>query len=172
MSTSKQNLDIPVSEMMKQLIEVTEIISQDRIQQCYSGANHDTSVSQAMKELDEPCKVLSRDRPQRLFNVIVGMNQDATDKTRERSGNQIMTEGMRIDKCELSMERECDVSVLIKQICTGSDVMSQCVLCLSGMTDQLRRKMERCMRLIGTLQGVCWCVLRERGLGLREDVRF
>ena len=34
MSTSKQNLDIPVSEMMKQLIEVTEIISQDRIQQC------------------------------------------------------------------------------------------------------------------------------------------
>ena len=33
-----------------------------------------------------------------------------------------------------------------------SDVMSQCVLCLSGMTDQLRRKTKRCMRLIGTLQ--------------------
>ena len=52
------------------------------------------------------------------------------------------------------MKRECDVSVLIKQICTGSDIMFQCVLCLSGMTDQLRRKMERCMRLIGTLQVV------------------
>ena len=86
MSTSKQNLDIPVSEMMKQLIEVTEIISQDRIQQCTLEQINDTSVSQALKELDEPCKVLSRDRPQRLFNVMVGMNQDATDKTRERSG--------------------------------------------------------------------------------------
>ena len=158
MSTSKQNLDIPVSEMMKQLIEVTEIISQDRIQQCTLEQISDTSVSQDVKELDEPCKVQSRDRPQRLFDVIVVMNQDATDETRntgrEKSGNQTMTEGMSIDKCELSMERECDVSVLIKQICTGSDVMSQCVLRLSGMTDQLRRKMERCMRLIGTLQGV------------------
>ena len=167
MSTSKQNLDIPVSEMMKQLFEVTETISQDRIQQCTLEQINDTSVSQAVKELDEPCKVLSRDRPQRLFNVIVGMNQDATDETRntgrERSGNQTMTEGMSIDKCELSMERECDVSVLIKQICTGSDIMSQCVLCLSGMTDQLRRKMERCMRLIGTLQGVA-CVSSERGV--------
>ena len=28
------------------------------------------------------------------------------------------------------MERECDVSVLIKQICTGSDVMSQCSMSL------------------------------------------
>ena len=81
-STSEQNLDIPVSEMMKQLIEVTEIISQDRIQQCTLEQISDTSVSQAVKELDEPCKVLSRDRPQRLFDVNVGMNQDATDKTR------------------------------------------------------------------------------------------
>ena len=32
MITLKQNLDIPVSEMMEQLIEVTEIISQNRIQ--------------------------------------------------------------------------------------------------------------------------------------------
>ena len=106
MSTSKQNLDMPVSEMMKQLIEVTEIISQDRIQQCTLEQISDTSVSQDVKELDEPCKVLSRDRPQRLFDVIVGMNQDATDETRntgrEKGGNQTMTEGMSIDKCELS----------------------------------------------------------------------
>ena len=60
MSTSKQNLDIPVSEMMKQLIEVTEIISQDRIQQCTLEQISDTSVSQDVRELDEPCKVLSR----------------------------------------------------------------------------------------------------------------
>ena len=73
MSTSEQNLDISVSEMMKQLIEVTEIISQDRIQQCTLDQINDTSVSQAVKELNEPCKVLSRDR---LFNVIVGMKQD------------------------------------------------------------------------------------------------
>ena len=32
-------------------------------------------------------------------------------------------------------------------------VISQCVLCLSGVTDQLRCKTKRCMRLIGTLQG-------------------
>ena len=42
------------------------------------------------------------------------------------------------------------MSILI--FCAKSDVMSQCVLCLSGMTDQLRRKKKRCMRLIGTLQ--------------------
>ena len=176
MSTSAQNLDIPVSEMMKQLIEVTEMISQVRIQQCTLEQINDTSVSQAVKEFDEPCKVLSRDRPQRLFNIIVGMNQDATDKTRntgrERSGNQTMTEGMSIDKCELSMERECDVSVLIKQICTGSDIMSQCVLCLSGMTDQLRRKDGTLHETDRDIARCCWCVLRERGLGQREDVRF
>ena len=173
MTTSKRNLDIPVLEMMKQLIEVTEIISQDRIQQCTLEQISDTSVSQDVKELDEPCKVLSRDRPQRLFDVIVGMNQDATDETRnngrDKSGNQTMTEGMSIDKCELSMERECDMSVLIKQICTGSDVMSKCVLCLSGMTDQLRRKMERCTRLIGTLQGVAG-VSSERGVSDSEKM--
>ena len=141
MSTSEQNPDIPVPEMMKQLIEVTKIISQDRL-------ISDSSVSQAVKVLDEPCKVLSRD--------IVGMNQDVTDKTRntgsEKSGNQTMMETMSTGDCVSSMER--DVSILIKQVCAKSDVMSQCVPCLSGMTDQLWRKTERCMRLIGTLQGV------------------
>ena len=176
MRTSEQNLDIPVPEMMKQLIEVTEIISQDRKQQCTLEQISDTSVSQAVKELDEPCKVLSRDRPQRLFDVIVGMNQDATDKTRntgrEKSGHQTMTEGMSIGECDLSMERECDENVLIKQICAGSDVMSQCVQCLSDMTDQLRRKMERLHETDRDIARCCWCVQRERGLGLREDVRF
>ena len=61
-----------------------------------------------------------------------------------------MTERMSIDKGELSVERECDVGVLIKRICTESDVMSQCVLCLSG----LRRMLESCIRLSGTLQSV------------------
>ena len=70
-----------------------------------------------------------------------------------------MTEGMSIDKVELSVERECDMSVLIKQICTESDVMSQCVLCLSG----LRRMLECCTRLIGTLQGIAG-VSPEKGL--------
>ena len=163
MSTSEQNLDIPVSEMMKQLIEITEIIYQDRIQQCTLEQISDTSVSQAVKELDEPCKVLSRDRPQRLFDVIVGMNQDATDETRntgkEKGGNQTMTKGMSIDKCELSVERGCDVSVLIKQICTGSE---RSVAAHDGTLHETDRDIARC----------CWCVLRERGLGLREDVRF
>ena len=44
--------------------------------------------------------------------------------------NQMMTEGMTVDKGELSSERECDVSVLIKQICTGFAFLSQCVLSL------------------------------------------
>ena len=120
----KQNLDIPVSEMMEQLVEATETISQHRIQQCTLEQISDSNV-------------LSRDRPQRLFDVIVGTNQDSTDETRntgkEKGGNQTMTERMSIDKGELLVERECDVSVLIKQICTESDVMSQCVLCLSGL---------------------------------------
>ena len=104
MSTSGQNPDISVPEMMKQLIEVTKIISQDRIQQKTLEQISDTSVSQAVKELDEPCKVLSRDRPQRKFDVIVGMNQDVTDKTKstgsEKSGNQTMVEMMSIGDCD------------------------------------------------------------------------
>ena len=42
-----------MSEMMKQLIEVTEIISQDRILQCTLEQINDTSVSQDVKELEE-----------------------------------------------------------------------------------------------------------------------
>ena len=70
-----------------------------------------------------------------------------------------MTEGMSIDSGELSVETECDMSVLIQQICTESDVMSQCVLCLSG----LRRMLECCTRLIGTLQGIAG-VSPEKGM--------
>ena len=79
-----------------------------------------------------------------------------------------MTEGMSIGKCELSMERECDVNVLIKQICAGSDVMSQCVLCLSGMTEQLRRKMEL-HEIDRDIARCCWCVF-ERGVSDSEKM--
>ena len=85
------------------------------------GTCWNTSVLQDVKELEKPGKVLSRDRPQRLFDVIVGTNQDSTDETRntgkEKDRNQTITEGMSIDK---SVERESGVSVLIKQICTES----------------------------------------------------
>ena len=158
MTTPKQNLNIPVSEMMEQLVEVTKIISQNRIQQCTLEQISDSNV-------------LSRDRPQRLLDVIVETNQDLTNETRntgkENGENQTMTAGMIVDKGELSRERECDVSVLIKQICTESDVMSQCVLCLSG----LRRMLECCIRLDGTLQSVTGA-LPEKGMSgsyLRES---
>ena len=51
MITLKQNFDIPVSEMMEQFVEVTEIISQNRIQQCTLEQISDTSVSQDVKEI-------------------------------------------------------------------------------------------------------------------------
>ena len=59
------------------------------------------------------------------------------------------------------------MSVLIKLICTESDVMSQCVLCLSG----LRRMLECCIRLSGTLQSVTG-VFPDKGMSgsdLRES---
>ena len=158
MTTPKQNLDIPVSEMIKQLMEVTKIISQNRIQQC------------TLEQLSDS-NVLSRDRPQRLLDVSVETNQDLTNETRntgkERSEDQTMTEEMIVDKGELSRERECDMSVLIKQICTESDVMPQCVLCLSG----LRRMLECCIRLDGTLQSVTDALLEKgmSGSDLRES---
>ena len=93
MTTLKQNLDIPVSEMMEQLVEVTKIISQNRIQQCTLEQISDSNA-------------LSRDRPQRLLDVIVETNQDSTNETRntgkEKGENQTMTEGMIVDKGELS----------------------------------------------------------------------
>ena len=136
MSTSEQNPDVLVPEMMNQSIEVTKIISQNRIQQHTLEQISDTSVSQVVRELNEPCRVLSRDRLQRQFDtVIVGMNQEVTDKTRnagsERSRNQSLMEMMSIGDCDSSMKRECDdndMSFLIKQICAKSDVISQCVL--------------------------------------------
>ena len=173
MITLKQNLYIPVSEMMEQLVEVTEVISQNRTQQCTLEQISDTSVSQDVKEWEKPGTVLSRDRPQRLLDVIVGTKQDLTDETRntgkEKCGTQTMTEGMNIDKGELSVGREYDVNVLIKQICTESDVMTQCVLCLSGF----RRMLECCIRLAGTLQSVIG-VFPDKGMSgsdLRESQR-
>ena len=83
--------------------------------------------------------------------------------------NQMMTERVTVDKGGLSSERECDVSVLIKQIYTGLDVMSQCVLCLSG----LQRMLECCTGLSGTLQNVTGA-LPEKGMSnsdLRESQR-
>ena len=70
MTTPRQNLDIPVSEMMKQLVEVTKINSQNRIQQYTLEQISDSDV-------------LSRDRPQRLHDVIVETNQDSTDWERD-----------------------------------------------------------------------------------------
>ena len=89
MTTPRQNLDIPVSEMMKQLVEVTKIISQNRIQQYTLEQVSDSDA-------------LSRDRPQRLHDVIVETNQDSTDETRntgkETDENQMMIEEMIVDK--------------------------------------------------------------------------
>ena len=69
MTTLKQILDILLSEMMDQLVEVTKIISQTREQQCTLEQISDSNV-------------LSRDRLQRLHDVIVEKNQDSTNETR------------------------------------------------------------------------------------------
>ena len=69
MITLKQILDILVSEMMDQLVEVTKIISQNRVQQCTLEQISDSNV-------------LSRYRPQRLHDVIVEKNQDSRNETR------------------------------------------------------------------------------------------
>ena len=133
---------------MKQLVEVTKIISQNRTQQCTLEQISDSNV-------------LSQDRPQRLHDVIVETMQDSTNETRNTGKgmdeNQMMTKGVTVDKGELSSERECDVSVLIKQICTGFDVMSQCVLCLSG----LQRMLECCTGLVRSLRKGCLTAISE-----------
>ena len=158
--TMKQNHDIPISEMMKQMVEVTKTISQRRLQQCTQEQTSDSNA-------------LSRDRPQRLHEVIVETVQDSTNETRitgtGTNEDQMMTERVTVDKGELSSERECDVSVLIKQIYTGSDSMSQCVLCFSG----LQRMLERCTGLSGALQNVTGA-LPEKGMSdsdLQESQR-
>ena len=158
MTAMKQSLDIPLSEMVEQLVEVTKIISQKRLQQCTQEQISDSNA-------------LSRDRPQRLHDVIVETVQDPTTETRNTgtgmNENQMMTKGVTVDKGELSSEIECDVSVLIKQIYTGFDVMSQCVLCFSS----LQRVLERCTGLSGTLQNVTGALL-EKGMSdsdLRES---
>ena len=79
-----------------------------------------------------------------------------------------MTERTSIDKGELPVEGECDVGVLIKWICTESDVMSQCVPCLSG----LRRMLECCIRLSGTLQSVTGMFLRKGCLATISEGRI
>ena len=159
--TMKQNHDIPISEMMKQMVEVTKTISQRRLQQCTQEQTSDSNA-------------LSRDRPQRLHDVIVETVQDSTNETRNTgtrtNEDQMMTERVTVDKGELSSERECDMSVLIKQIYTGFDSMSQCVLCFSG----LQRMLERCTGLSGALQNVTGA-LPEKGMSdsdLQESQRI
>ena len=78
------------------------------------------------------------------------MNQEVTGKTRtagrEGSRNQTMMEMMSIGDCDSSMKRECDdndMSILIKQICAKSDVISQCVLCLAAAYDETLHETDR-----------------------------
>ena len=99
--------------------------------------------------------------------------QDSTNETRNTgtgtNEDQMMTERVTVDKGELSSQRECDMSVLIKQIYTGFDSMSQCVLCFSG----LQRMLERCTGLSGALQNVTGA-LPEKGMSdsdLQESQR-
>ena len=91
--TMKQNHDIPISEMMKQMVEVTKTISQRRLQQCTQEQTSDSNA-------------LSRDRPQRLHDVIVETVQDSTNETRNTgtgtNEDQMMTERVTVDKGELS----------------------------------------------------------------------
>ena len=162
LSTVEQTPDVLMREMVKQSIEVTKVISQDRIQQCTLEQIIDTSVSQVVKELNETYKVFCRDRSQQQSdNVIAELNQDETNKTRmmrnagSESGIPTMMKTMGFGDCDSSMERErddSDVSIMIQQICAKSVVISQCVFYLSGMTDQLQHETKCCMRLIGTLQ--------------------
>ena len=138
------------------MVEVIKIISQERLQLCTQEQISDSNV-------------ISRDRPQRLHDVIMETVQDSTNETRntgkEMDENQMMTERVTVDKGGLSSERECDVNVPIRQIYTGFDVMSQCVLCLSG----LQRVLECCTRLSGTLQNVTGA-LPEKGMS-NSDLR-
>ena len=81
----------------------------------------------------------------------------------------MMTERVTVDKSELSSERECEMSVLIKQVHTGFEGMSQCVLCFSG----LQRMLERCTGMSGALQNVTGA-LPEKGMSnsdLQESQR-
>ena len=158
--TMKQNHDILISEMMKQMVEVTKAISQRRLQQRAQEQTNDINA-------------LSRDRPQRLHDVITETVQDSTNETRNtRTGtneDQMMTERVHVDKGELSSERECEMSVLIKQIYTGFASMSQCGLCFSG----LQRMLERCTGMSGALQNVTGA-LPEKGMSnsdLQESQR-
>ena len=87
--TMKQNHDIPISEMMKQMVEVTKTISQRRLQHCTQEQTSDSNA-------------LSRDRHQRLHDVIVERVQDSTNETRNTgtgtNEDQMMTERVTVDK--------------------------------------------------------------------------
>ena len=62
--TVEQSLDVPVSEIVKQLVEVLETVSQDRIQQRTVEQIVDAPVPKAVEELAEVFRVFSQDRIQ------------------------------------------------------------------------------------------------------------
>ena len=151
MITMKQNLDIPISEMMKQMVEVTKTISQKRLQQYTQEQTSDSNA-------------LSRDRPQRLHDVIVETVQDSTNETRNTgtgtNEDQMMTERVTVVKGELLSERECDISVLIKQIYTGFLTVCPSVFCVSPACsvcwNAARDRVEHCrMSLVRSLRKGC-----------------
>ena len=63
----EQTLDVTMPEMVKQLVEVPKIISQDRIQQRTVKQIVGIPVPQVVEEVVEVCKVSSQDRVQQRF---------------------------------------------------------------------------------------------------------
>ena len=62
--TVEQILDVPVPEMVEQLVEVPETVSRDGVQQRTVEQIVDAPVMQAVEELAEVSKVFSQDRIQ------------------------------------------------------------------------------------------------------------
>ena len=153
----KRNLDIPASEMMKQLVEVTKIISQNRIQQNTLEQTRDSNV-------------LHRDRPQRLHDVIMETNQDSTNETRNTgkgmNENQIMTEGMTVDKSEIvewkRMWYECHDQTDLHRVWCYVPVCSMslwfCSVCWNAA-----------LGLSGTLQNVTGALSEKRDVWQRSS---
>ena len=77
--TAEQSLDVPVPEMVKQLVEVPETVSQERIRQRTVEQIVDAPVPQAVEEQAEVFRVFSQDRIQ----------QRAVEQTIENPANSL-----------------------------------------------------------------------------------
>ena len=156
MITLKQNLDIPVSEMMKQLVEVTKIIYQNRIQECtLEEISYSNVLSRDRRHCGNNSRFDKRDKKHRERN---GWESD--DDRRSDFGQRWIVEWKRM-WCECSWSNRFSQGLMS---CPSVFYVSPvCSVCWNAALDWV----EHCRLSLRSLRKGCLTAISENRITMK-----